>query len=77
MESTVAFLKARENGGAVRQSGGAIVFECRDAHTADMISNNRELAKICLRAGDSTLVVREEGLARFRRQVRLLGFGIR
>lgn len=77
-ETMTAFLKqARENGGAVRQSGGAILFECRDARTADMISNRRELSKICLRAGEATLAVREDGLAKFRKQVRLLGFGIR
>jgi hypothetical protein len=77
-ETTVAFLKqARENGSAVRQSGSAILFECRDGRTAGMISNSKELSKICFRAGETTLAVREEGMAKFQRQVRLLGFGIR
>ena len=77
-ESAATFLaQARENGGAVRQSGNAILFECRDARTADTILKGRELAKICLRPGDSTIAVREQGLATFRRQVRLSGFGIR
>ncbi len=77
-ETTVAFLKqARANGGAVRQSGTAILFECRDARTAEMISMSKELSTTCLRAGETTLAVREEGLAKFRKQVRLFGFGIR
>jgi hypothetical protein len=77
-ETTTAFLKqARENGGAVCRSGGAILFECRDARTADMISASKELSVICLRAGETTLAVREESLAKFRKQVRLLGLGIR
>jgi hypothetical protein len=77
-ETMFAFLKqARENGEAVRQSGSAILFDCRDARTADMISARKELSKICLRAGESTLAIREEGLAKFRKQIRLLGLGIR
>ena len=77
-ETTVAFLKrARENGGAIRQSGNAILYECRDARTAEMISNRKELSGICLCAGETTLAVREEGLAKFRKQVHLLGLGIR
>lgn len=77
-ETMIAFLKqARENGEAVRQSGGAILFECRDARTAGMISTCKELSNLCLRAGETTLAVREESLAKFRKQVRLLGLGIR
>ncbi|GAA5481311.1 hypothetical protein [Haloferula sargassicola] len=77
-ETTLAFLiQARENGDAVRQSGGAILFECRDARTADLISRSKDLEKLCLRAGETTLAVREEDLGMFRRQVRLLGLGIK
>lgn len=77
-ETVTAFLRqARENGGAVRQSGPAILFECRDVRTADMIAASKELFAICLRAGEATIAVREEGLARFRTQIRKLGLGIR
>ncbi|MCH7227838.1 hypothetical protein [Haloferula sp. A504] len=77
-ETVVAFLKqARDNGAAVRQSGSAVLFECRDAATAEMIAGAKELTGICLRAGETTLAIREDKLARFRKQVRLLGLGIR
>ena len=77
-ETVVAFLRqARADGEAVRQSGNAILFECRDAATAEMISKCKELSGICLRAGDVTLAVREDAMAKFRKQVRLLGLGIR
>jgi hypothetical protein len=77
-ETMIAFLKqTRSNGEAVRHCGGAILFECRDARAADMISACKDLTNLCLRAGETTLAVREESLARFRKQVRLLGLGIR
>ncbi len=77
-ESAIAFLRqARENGQAMRQSGSAHLFECRDARTAKTVSANKDLARLCLLAGGTTLVVREEDLAKFRRHVRTLGLGIR
>jgi hypothetical protein len=77
-ETVVAFLRlARADGEAVRQAGNAILFECRDANTAEMILKRKELSGICLRAGDTILAVREEAMAKFRKQVRLLGLGIR
>lgn len=77
-ETVVAFLrKIRADGEAVRQSGNAILFECRDAATAEMISKCKDLSGMCLRAGDTTLAVREETMAKFRKQVRQLGLGIR
>ena len=77
-ETVVAFLRqVRADGEAVRQSGNAILFECRDAATAEMISKCKELSEICLWAGDTTLAVQEESVAKFRKQVRLLGLGVR
>jgi len=77
-ETMEAFLRqARENGGAVRQTDSAILFECRDARTAELLATRKELAKLCLRAGETTLAVRENGLAAFRKHARALGFGIR
>lgn len=77
-ETLRSFLEqARENGKALRQSGAAVLFECRDAQTADVIAASRELAGLCLRAGATTLAVREEALARFRKYIRTLGLGIR
>ncbi|TAG11124.1 MAG: hypothetical protein EAZ42_01495 [Verrucomicrobia bacterium] len=66
-----------ENGGAVRRSGGALLFECCDARTAELISACKELSSICYRVGNTSLVIREEGLPKFQKQVRTLGFGIR
>jgi len=77
-ETVEAFLKqAQENGEAVRHGDTAILFECRDARTAGLLGARKELKGICLRAGETTLVVRESGLAAFRKQARALGFGIR
>lgn len=77
-ETTLGFLEqARSNGGALRRTGAAILFECRDARTADMVSSAKELTKICLRAGETTLVVSEENIDHFRKQVHRLGLGIR
>lgn len=77
-DTVIAFLKqARADGEALRQTGNAILFECRDAATAQMISTQRELSSICLRAGETTLAVREEAMTKFRKQVQLLGLGIR
>ncbi len=77
-ESVVAFLRqARADGEAVRQAGNAILFECRDAATAGMISKCKDLSGMCLWAGDTTLAVQEESVAKFRKQVRLLGLGVR
>ena len=42
-----------------------------------MISNGKGMASICHRIGEKTLAVREEGLTKFRKQVRLLGLGVR
>lgn len=77
-ETVVSFLRqVRSDGEAVRQAGNAILFECRDTATAEMISKCKELSGICLWAGRTTLAVREESLAKFRKQVRLLGLGVR
>lgn len=77
-ETMAAFLQAaQKNGEAISQSGNAILFECQDASTAAILAKRKELSKICLRAGDTTLVVREEGVATFRKFVRSLGWGIR
>jgi hypothetical protein len=77
-ETMESFLKqARENGGAIRQGAAAILFECRDARTAELLASSKELAKVCFRAGDATLAVREDALPAFRKQARALGFGIR
>lgn len=77
-KSTTIFLEqAKANGGAVRQSGSAILFECGNSSIAEMISNCDEVTAFCYRVGLKTLAVREEGLSKFRKQVRLLGLGIR
>lgn len=76
-QTVVAFLrKVRADGGAVRQAGNAVIFECRDVDTAEMIANCKGLSGICLRAGATTLAVREEAMTKFHKQVRLLGLGV-
>ena len=77
-EALLAFLKqAQANGQAVRQSGTAILFECGNPFIAEMISECKEVTAFCHRVGEKTLAVREESITKFRKQVRLLGLGIR
>ena len=57
--------------------GNAILFECGNPFIAEMISNCNGMTSICYRAGETTLAVREEGLTKFSKQVRLLGLGVR
>lgn len=76
-QSVEGFLKASEtNGTALRRKGDALVFDCRDAQTADMVCSRKELLDLCFRIGEHGLVVPTEHETKFRKVVRELGLGI-
>ncbi|MBI3373485.1 MAG: hypothetical protein HY017_17295 [Betaproteobacteria bacterium] len=76
-ESIESFIRQCErNGKALRMVGNAVLVECRDNETAEVISGHRETGSLCTRAGPTTLVVRTDQLDKFRERVRLLGFGM-
>jgi hypothetical protein len=72
-----AFIRHCErNGKALKTLGSAVLIECRDNETAELIAAHKETAALCLRAGPKTLVVRSGQLSKFRERVRVLGFGM-
>jgi hypothetical protein len=76
-ESVLNFLQlCTRNGKALKTTGSAILVECRDNQTAELICTHPETASLCLRAGAKTLAVRNENLTKFRERIRELGFGM-
>ena len=76
-ETVEGFFKtAQRDATAVQSLGEAMLFDCRDATTAAMIVEKKALSKLCHRCGESQLVVLAANLAKFQKQVRLLGLGI-
>ena len=64
------------NGKALKTLASAVLVECRDNETAEVIAGHKETEALCLRAGPKTLVVRTDHLDKFRERVRVLGFGM-
>lgn len=76
-EPVESFIRQCErNGKALKTAGSAVLVECRDNETAEVIAGHKETEALCLRAGPKTLVVRTDHLDKFRERVRLLGFGM-
>lgn len=76
-ETVRGFLKSCESDGkALRVSGEASLFECRDVNTCAMICAQPQLQNRCLQCGETQLAVPAEHLATFRKVVRSLGLGI-
>jgi len=61
---------------ALKLGASAVLIECRDATTAQLLAEHKQTRKLCLRAADQTLVVRAEQLEKFRAAVRGLGLGL-
>ncbi|MFN0119673.1 MAG: hypothetical protein ACKV2V_04150 [Blastocatellia bacterium] len=70
------FRDSERNARALKPKGGAQLIECANAELADLLATNERTRKLCLRAGDKNLVVRESDLAAFRRAAHLLGYGM-
>lgn len=76
-ETVEAFCNASEsNGTAVRCTGEAVLFECRDAATATLLCRQKELDRLCYRAGETTIAVPGTHVQKFRKCARSLGFGV-
>ena len=76
-ESVESFIRqCARNGKALKTVGSAVLVECRDTETAEVIAAHKETEALCLRAGPKTLVVRTDHLDKFRERVRVLGFGM-
>ncbi len=68
--------RCERDGKALKASGSALLIECRDNETAEIVAAHKETNSLCLRAGPRTLVVRTDQLDRFHERVRILGFGM-
>ena len=65
-----------KQGKAMKVLGSSLLIECVDASTADLIAAHKDTAALCMRAGARHLVVRLDQENKFRKAVRLLGYGI-
>lgn len=54
----------------------SLLIECVDPETADLIAAHKDTGALCMRTGKRHLVVRLDQEARFRKAVRLIGYGI-
>ena len=76
-QSVEGFLKTSEsNGTALRRKGDALIFDCRDGQTAELVCSRKELLNLCFPIGISAVVVPTEHETKFRKVVRDLGLGI-
>jgi hypothetical protein len=62
--------------GRLRDLGAARLVECVDAHTAQLLANDRRLRSLCWIAGDRHLVFRADDEAAVRRGLRELGYAL-
>lgn len=65
-----------KQGKAMKVLATTLLIECVDAGTADLIAGHKETAGLCMRAGERHLVVRLEQEGKFRKMIRLLGYGM-
>jgi hypothetical protein len=76
-ETAESFFRiTQQQGKALKIAGTALLIDCENTEIATMIATRKEMAGLCLRAGDRQLVVRRENEEKFRTQVRALGFGM-
>jgi hypothetical protein len=72
-----SFLRAcNKQGKAMKVLATSLLIECVDPNTADLIAAHKDTARLCMRAGERHLVVRLDQEGKFRKSVRLLGYGI-
>ena len=65
----------KERTGKVRFAGKCILVDCSDDFTAELIANDSSLGKLCIRAGNSLVIKREEEKT-FRRLLKKAGYVI-
>ena len=72
-----SFLRTcNKQGKAMKVLATSLLIECVDANTADLIAAHKDTAGLCMRAGERHLVVRLDQEGKFRKTIRLLGYGI-
>ena len=59
---------------AIQGVSPALLIQCADPHTAQLIAHDRVMSKLCRLAGDTEVVVANKQLTAFRRGLRRLGF---
>ncbi len=69
-------LDCEERSRCVRTTGTARLLECSTGVLAREISTSRRLKKLCMRAGDKTIVVRAEDWSRFQAALRMHGYAL-
>jgi hypothetical protein len=76
-DTVVAFITTTErNARALKQKGAALLIECADAELAERLATHERTRKLCLRAGEKHLVVKEAEEEAFRKAAHLLGYGM-
>lgn len=76
-ETVEAFInRCERDATALKLGASAVLVECRDAATAQLIAGHKETHALCLQAGPQTLVVRADKLEKFRAGVHVLGLGL-
>jgi hypothetical protein len=76
-DTVVAFFVTTErNARALKQKGSALLIECANAELAELLATHERTKKLCLRAGDKHVVVKENDEEAFRKAAHLLGYGM-
>ena len=70
------FRRMERNAVALKSHGDALLVECADEEVVARMLGDKRTAKLCMPAGERHLVVPAKAVARFRKAVRGLGFGI-
>ena len=76
-ETVEAFIRAtQKNGKALKNAGTALIIECADEATAELIATNQCTKKLCQKLGDKNLVVKNADEESFRKAIHILGYGM-
>lgn len=76
-EKVETFLaRIESNTNAVKADGTAVLFRCRDASVAAEIASHHLTKKICQLSGTEHLVVKSTHEDKFRKAVRIIGYGL-
>ncbi len=70
------FITTERNARALKQKGTALLIECANAELAELLATHERTKKLCLRAGDKHLTVKENDEEAFRKAAHLVGYGM-
>ena len=68
--------RAERNATALKSHGDALLVECANEDVAARLLADQRVAQLCMPAGERYLVVPAKTVARFRKAIRALGFGM-